>query len=120
MSCPLLVAMCSGGYTNSPLSHAHGFLCQNAAAVVLLKVSYYCYKNDLFWFLQTGTSAGSSSNFFKFLCDIFKLIFNVKNVYLNSLSLDLICIFKLLKSYHTSILYYMCTFFFFQVRFFKK
>lgn len=58
---------CSSCYTNSPSSHPQRFLCQSAAAVVLLEVSKYCYKND--HILQTGSCAGSSSNSFKSLCD---------------------------------------------------
>lgn len=66
VECLVLFWWCSSCYTNSPSSHPHRFLCQNAAAVVLLKVSHYCYRNVCFWFLQTGTCAGSSSNYFKF------------------------------------------------------
>lgn len=59
----------SSCYANSPPSHPHRLLCQDAAALVLLKIGYYCYKNNHFCFLQTGTCAGSSSNSFRFLCD---------------------------------------------------
>lgn len=116
---PLLVAICScSAVCVMLLSQPHRFLCQDAAAgVVLLKVRYCWYKNNHFCFLQTGTCAGntSNSNFDSYMQHFFKFIFNVKNIYL---ILVIRCRFVFLNLLKIIILKLrdMCTFLFFSDR----